>query len=232
MKPAPCEPSGLPRAVLFDWDNTLVDNWGCIHAALNAALTAHGLAPWTYEETRARVRRSLRDSFPELFGARWQEARDIFYAHFEANHLEHLRPLPGAEALLQALARKGIYLAVVSNKTGRFLRAEAAALGWSGYFGALVGAGDAEADKPAPAPVHLALRPSGLVPGREVWFIGDADVDMQCARAAKCVPVLVGSACTHEMTVAPAHQFENCLALCSLVRRLGDTISLGAMSGS
>ncbi|WP_256380080.1 hypothetical protein [Azospirillum sp. TSH58] len=25
----------LPRAVLYDWDNTLVDNWGTVRAALN-----------------------------------------------------------------------------------------------------------------------------------------------------------------------------------------------------
>ena len=47
--------------------------------------------------------------------------------------------------LLQALSDSGVYLGVVSNKTGRFLRAELAALGWDHYFGKLVGAGDAAA---------------------------------------------------------------------------------------
>ena len=26
---------GRPRAILFDWDNTLVDSWATIHEALN-----------------------------------------------------------------------------------------------------------------------------------------------------------------------------------------------------
>jgi hypothetical protein len=69
-----------PRAILFDWDNTLVDAWGTIQLALNAALTAMGQSAWTMEETRVRVRASLRDSFPRMFGDRWPEARDIFYA--------------------------------------------------------------------------------------------------------------------------------------------------------
>jgi hypothetical protein len=30
--------------------------------------------------------------------------------------------------------------------------------------------------------------------GREVWFVGDNDVDMACARAAGCFAVLVGAA--------------------------------------
>ena len=32
----------MPRAVLFDWDNTLVDNWATITEALNAARAAGG----------------------------------------------------------------------------------------------------------------------------------------------------------------------------------------------
>ena len=36
-----------PRAILFDWDNTLVDSWATIHEALNfvmAAMEAHLVA--------------------------------------------------------------------------------------------------------------------------------------------------------------------------------------------
>jgi phosphoglycolate phosphatase len=71
-----------PRAVLFDWDNTLVDNWATITEAFNATLTAMGHRPWTIEETRARVRASLRDSFPKLFGERWEEAKRIYIDTF------------------------------------------------------------------------------------------------------------------------------------------------------
>lgn len=122
----------LPRAVLYDWDNTLVDNWGTVRAALNHALVTFGHPAWTEDEARERIKQSLRDSFPRIFGERWTDARDLFYAYFEAHHLEHLRPLPGAESLLRGFAERGIYQAVVSNKTGRFLRAEADALGWTG----------------------------------------------------------------------------------------------------
>jgi phosphoglycolate phosphatase len=181
-----------PRAILFDWDNTLVDNWLAIHDALNATLVAMGHVPWTVEETRDRLRKSLRDSFPEMFGARWEEARDIFYTRFEELHIERLRPLEGASAALERLAASGrFYLAVVSNKTGPYLRAEAAALGWDRHFGRLVGATDAAADKPASDPVHMALAGSGIAPGADVWFVGDGAIDVQCALAAGLVPVLL-----------------------------------------
>ena len=181
-----------PRALLFDWDNTLADNWSAIGAALNAALLAMGQAPWSEAEIRLRVRVSLRESFPEMFGARWLQARWIFYDRFHAHHLDHLSALPGAGEALHTLARAGFYLGVVSNKRGDLLRREAAHLGWRDLFGRVIGAGDAPADKPAPDPAVLALEPSGIAPGREVWLVGDSGVDMACARAAGCVPVLIG----------------------------------------
>lgn len=180
-----------PRAVVFDWDNTLIDSWDCIRIATNATLRHMGHREWTLEETRARVAKSLRDSFPVLFGDRWEEARDHFYATFRAIHLDHLRPLPCSAEMLAELCGHGLWLAVVSNKNGAFLRREAEQLGWSRYFGRLVGATDAVADKPSPAPVALALEGSGIAPGPDVWFVGDAAIDMECALNAGCTPLLV-----------------------------------------
>jgi phosphoglycolate phosphatase len=182
-----------PRAIIFDWDNTLVDSWATIHDALNFLMVAMERPLWTIDETRERVRLSLRDAFPAIFGERWEEARQIYMERFRAIHLERLTPLPRREAMLRALAADGHYLAIVSNKTGSVLRGEAAHLGWSELFGAIIGAGDAHTDKPHGAPVELALRPSGIAPGPDVWFVGDTAVDMECALASGCVPVLLGS---------------------------------------
>ncbi len=180
-----------PRALLFDWDDTLVDNWPTIHAALNATLAAMGRPTWSFEETLGRVRQSTRDGFPRMFGARWQEAQKIFYQAFARDHLRTLKALPDAEATLKRLSDAGLYLAVVSNKHGDFLRREADHLGWSGYFSRLVGAGDAAADKPAVDAVAMALDGSGLDRGPQVWFVGDADIDMECARNAGLTAVLL-----------------------------------------
>jgi len=224
-------PGSLPRAVLFDWDNTLIDNWGCIHAALNAALVAMGQDPWSYQETLVRVRHSLRDSFPRMFGPRWPEAREIFYNHYAGHHLTGVEALPGAAELLARLNALGIYVAVVSNKTGRFLRAEVALLGWEAWFGQLIGAGDAEADKPAEAPVALALTPAGLVPGHfkpeHVWFVGDAAIDMECAHRTGCWPVLVGPGHDEALNkYPPALHIPDCTAFSELLARICDTIPL------
>jgi len=183
-----------PRAILFDWDNTLVDSWATINEAQNFLMRAMGRPEWTIAETRERTRQSLRDAFPHYFGERWEEARDIYLERFRAIHLERLRALPGREGMLHALAGEGFFLGVVSNKTGELLRREVARLGWSALFGSIIGAGDAPADKPAREPVQLALAPSGVAAGAEVWFVGDTAIDMQCAYNAGCIPVLLGEA--------------------------------------
>lgn len=185
--------SGRPAAVLFDWDGTLVDGWPAIHECMNRVLAAMGRGRWSFEETLERSRRSLRDSFPELFGGRWEEARDLFYSEYRALHLERLRAVDGAAPLIGALHGLGVRLGVVSNKSGRHLRAEAGHLGWDGFFGGrLVGAGDAERDKPAADPALLALEGTGVAPSRAVWFVGDTWVDVACGRAAGCHTALVG----------------------------------------
>jgi phosphoglycolate phosphatase len=181
-----------PHALLWDWDNTLVDAWAGVQAGMNAALRAFDMPEWSVQEVRARARLSLRESFPALFGAEWEKARDLFYAEVRVRHLEFITPLAGvAEAMTAGAAWPQ---GVVSNKQGPILRREAEHLGWSPRFGVLLGAGDAVADKPSPAPVLLALEKLGVAPGPEVWFIGDTGVDMQAARAAGCSAVLLGDA--------------------------------------
>ena len=212
-----------PKAVIFDWDNTLIDSWLCIQAAMNATLRHMGHPEWDMEETKARVALSMRDSFPALFGDRWTEARDVFYASFAAIHIDYLRPLPGAMEMLQALRKRGVALSVVSNKNGRFLRAESQHLGWDGYFSRLVGAADAHEDKPSSAPVILALEQTGVAPGKDVWFVGDALVDMACAHNSGCTPILL----RHEPVRAgefdehpPHRRLSNCEELSQLVCEL------------
>lgn len=179
-----------PAAVLFDWDNTLVDNWAAIARALNAARGAFGHSELGEAAVRGLVRHSMRNSFPAMFGEAWTEARDIFYGSFRANHLQMLKPLPGAAEMLRRLNGLGLYVGIVSNKNGDYLRKEIGHLAWSGHFRRAVGAGDAVEDKPAVAAVDLALSGSGIGRSDAVWFVGDAAVDMECAIRAGCTPVL------------------------------------------
>lgn len=184
-------PTRPPVAVILDWDNTLIDSWTVIREALNHTLVTYGLEPWSLEETRQRVQKSMKDSFPGLFGDQWEEAGKVFYDRFEALHTEHLTPLPGAESLLAMLHERGVHIGIVSNKKGPLLRRESEILGWNRFLAQVIGAGDAPEDKPAPHPVDLAMVGSGIDDRAAVWFAGDSEVDLLCARNARCIPILV-----------------------------------------
>lgn len=216
----------LPRAVVFDWDNTLVDSWHVIHASLHDTFTALDMTPWTLAETKSWVRRSMRDSFPELFGERSRAAQRLFYDSYEDRHLRDLRLLPGARETLADLANADVYLAVVSSKNGTFVRAEAAHLGLDGYFARLVGAMDSEHDKPAREAIELALADSDVAPGPDVWYVGDTGIDVVCARNAGCRAVLIaeGEARDGDKVYEADQQVKDHAAFRGFIRGLGGPI--------
>jgi UDP-N-acetylmuramoyl-L-alanyl-D-glutamate--2,6-diaminopimelate ligase len=185
-------PESCPRAILFDWDNTLVDSWDTIHQSLHDTFVTMGRTPWTMEEVRVKSRLSLRDAFPAIFGDQCEEASNLYRNAFASRHLEWLKALPQAEETLKRIQDAGIFCAVVSNKTGGFLRKEVAALGWDRYFSALVGATDAARDKPAAEPALMALAVGGLPPSPAVWLVGDSVTDLECAQNAGLTAILYG----------------------------------------
>ena len=190
-----------PKAVLFDWDGTLIDNWDAILAAINEALAAFSKPTWSRDEAMQRISASQRDSFPILFGDDWKRAQGIFYDGFERHHLEVMQVLDGAEELLTVGA--ALPMGLVSNKAGMYLRKEVTHLGWNPRFRSVVGATDAVADKPDPAPVHMALTPIGIVAGPHVWFVGDSSTDMATARASGCTAILVQHAAANPSPLPP-----------------------------
>lgn len=181
----------IPSAIIYDWDNTLADTWPVIVGAINATLKEMGHAEWSDSEARARIRKSLRDSFPELFGNEWTKARDIFYAYIKDNHLSALLPLEGADNLTKYCHQKDVPQFILSNKTQSLLSEEVAHLGWQDRFIKIVGADTAEHDKPHPAAISYTLNGSGLTPSKDIWFVGDTSIDMECAHLSHLLPVAV-----------------------------------------
>ena len=181
-----------PKAILFDWDGTLVDTHPALAAAMNVALEAFGKEPWSYEQWSTWLGRSARDAFPRVFGEDWEKARTIYLDAYGEQHLERLSPIDGAIDLLQSLSELPLYLGVVSNKSGPFLRKEVKHLQWGDYFAHLIGAGDSTRDKPAPDPVHDVLAYGDHSTGSDIWFVGDNDVDVLCGKSAECSTILIG----------------------------------------
>lgn len=212
-----------PSAILFDWDNTLVDTWPVIHDAMAHVLEAFDMAPWTMDEIKTRVRKSMRDSFPELFGDDWEKAGEIFLKRFQVIHKDRLTVIEGVVELLETLRDLDIPLGIVSNKTGAFLREEISHLGWEDFFNAAVGAADAERDKPDPIVIDHALKGTGVQPSSAVWVVGDSNIDLECAHNAGCTPVLLREKAPGEQefgNYGPKEYFPTCYSFCNFVQNL------------
>lgn len=220
-----------PAILLWDWDNTLVDAWAGVTIAINAAFDAFGMPHWSIEDTRQRARISMRESFPVIFGAEWKRARQVFQDTMAAQHLQHVHPMAGALDALRAGAAWP--QAVVSNKSTRYLRAEIAHLGWSDLFSAIVGAGEAHADKPDPAPIHLALARLNAAASPATWYLGDTASDMVAAKAARVTAVLVGDA-AHDGGIAnagPDLHFASAFAVAAKLGMLASGFSAATVIG-
>ena len=182
-----------PKAVIFDWDNTLVDTWPLIQTAIDKTMVDMGQQPWGLEKVRDTVHKSMRESFPEIFGDDWQRAGEIYKTTYRSIHFEKIQLLPGALELINKLEEQGVLQFIVSNKIGATLRKEAAKIGIDKKFFAIVGANDAYADKPHKDPVELALLGSDLDPKKdEIWFVGDTIADVECAYNCGCTPIIYG----------------------------------------
>jgi phosphoglycolate phosphatase len=148
---------------------------------------------WSLEKVKTDIHKSMRESFPPLFGDRWQEAGEIYKNSYRSQHLEKLEFLPGAIELINFLHQKEVLLFVISNKMGDTLRLEVSSLNLDGKFLSLIGSGDAIMDKPHKAPVDLALQGSGIDAEKDlIWFVGDTITDVECAINSSCQPILYG----------------------------------------
>lgn len=210
----------LPQAVIFDWDSTLVDNWDTITLAMNTALRQFSLPEWSREKMIANSKLSARNSFPTLFGENAKEAQDTFHAYYTKHHLRNLKVLEGAHALLDFLSNHGVRQAVCSNKKGETVRREVKHLGWAKYFVSVVGANDAEKDKPDPAPVRLILQAGHMQAGPHIWFVGDMPTDMQCARRAGCAAIGITDESAKNPAYRPDIQYPDVQALLTEMRQL------------
>ncbi len=122
-------------------------------------------------------------------------------------------PLEGGAQVLEALHAKGVKMGIVSNKRADLIAKEVANFKWGHYFSVIIGAGDAEADKPSSAPLLMALKQADIDhKAQTVWYIGDTENDLACANEAGCHSLfLTGDVRTQELIerYAPLYSFEN-----------------------
>jgi phosphoglycolate phosphatase len=189
------------RIVGFDLDGTLLDSLGDLGHAVNHALSLEGRRTVPIGEVRGFVgggaRKLLANALLATGGpvddARFEDLHDALLGFYEANIAVETRLFPGGEAMLDALAARGVKIAVVTNKLERFAVKIFAELGLSQRFYTVIGGdtlGPGRA-KPKPDLIQLMLERGGE--GRAA-YVGDTTYDTRAAAAAglPCVAVRFG----------------------------------------
>ena len=178
------------RAVLFDWDGTLLDSYRADTQAYLEMFHALGIG-WDLDDLARhyspdwhRVYRAAR-----LPKDRWGEA-DRLWLQFYRRHRPGL--LPGARRVLRMLHRR-MTLALVTSGDRTRVMPQLRRLHLASLFAVRVCGQDTKLRKPHPAPLELALRRLGLRPAVCV-YVGDSPDDMEMAHRAGVRAVAVRSA--------------------------------------
>ncbi len=180
----------------FDLDGTLIDTSGDLAAAVNHAITAIGrpaypaeaIRPFVGKGARVMLERALTalgDCTPELV----EDRLPVLLDYYQQNLAIHSIPYPGCIAALDALAARGIRLAICTNKAERFAVPLMQQLGLADRFAAIIGGDTVGIAKPDPAPIHAMIERSG---GGRCAFVGDTINDIAGARNAGIASIAVG----------------------------------------
>jgi len=173
-------PAAAIRAVVFDWDGTLLDSYHADATAYQEMFRALGIN-WGITE----LEKHYSPNWHRVYRAagiprrRWAEADRLWRGAYE-----HLRPalMLGTRRVLRRLAHHYVLGLVTSGNRAR-VRGQLHKFGFAQVFRVAVFAEDARQKKPHPAPMQRALARLRLKP-KECVYVGDSPEDMEMARRA------------------------------------------------
>jgi len=199
--------SRMIQLAVFDLDGTLVDSQKDLANAANALVTELGGRPLRDEEVAAMVgegagvlvRRVLTAA---RLDAGTPAALPRFLALYDERLVEHTRPYPGIQDLLEEL-RTQMPLAVLTNKPQTATQRLLTALQLSRHFAHVVGGDTSFGRKPDPAGLLGLCAAAGIAPSEAV-LVGDSAIDLETARRGGVPCVLVRYGFGFRFDTAPA----------------------------
>ena len=177
----------MKHAVIFDLDGTLLNTLGDLRAATNHALEVRGLPPHSMEEIRQFIGNGIRllicrampEGTPE---AEIDAALDDFKAYYAAHIHDRTVPYDGIPQLLTALKKRGIQVAVLSNKIDSASQ-QLIEYFFPGKTDVVFGEHVGVPRKPDPTSCRMVMQQLDVQP-EQVLYVGDSGTDMQTAKNA------------------------------------------------
>ncbi|TDP63008.1 phosphoglycolate phosphatase [Roseateles toxinivorans] len=176
------------RAVLFDLDGTLVDSAPDLAGAANQMRSIRGLADLPYAQLRPMVGTGARGMLGVALGVTpaapdYEALKHEFLDLYESRMLQETRVFESVMGLLDALQRRSLPWAIVTNKAERFALPLTQALGLQRGAAAVIGGDTTPHAKPHPAPLLEAARRAGVA-AEHCIYVGDDERDILAGRAA------------------------------------------------
>ncbi len=187
----------MKKLIIFDLDGTLFDTTRSMVACGNEALEKLGL-PLLSAKDYARFSGAGVEGYVhailEAAGDKEHKNAQIFWQYYtsknEADQMDLITPYKGITELLSSLKKKGITLAVLSNKNEEACVPIVHAVFGKEVFDVIWG--DKEGFCPKPDPKNVfALMDLFSVKGEECLYVGDTQVDMKTGKNAKIDTVAV-----------------------------------------
>ena len=180
------------RAAVFDLDGTLLNTLADLADSGNELLAAYGLPPHTEQEYRYFVgngsRKLMERILPGDSPERIDEALSRYKAIYERRLTAKSKPYDGILEMLAALRKRGVKLAVCTNKHLSAAETLIQMCFPAHLFDAFEGDRPGVPRKPDPAHVRILLDKLGVAP-EETVYLGDSGVDMQTAGNAGVLAV-------------------------------------------
>jgi len=187
--------SGLIKGVLFDLDGTLLDTALDMTEALNALRAQEGLGALSNETVRCQVSHGghalVRLGFGTLPPEEHEVMRTRLLSIYRQQLAKHTQLFEGGDEMLTEIERRGLSWGIVTNKPGWLTDPLLVEVNLHKRARAVV-SGDTLAErKPHPMPLLHAAATMGVDPAHCV-YVGDAERDMQAAKAAGMYALVAG----------------------------------------
>jgi len=183
------------KAVLFDLDGTLLDTARDFDDALNRLRAEENLPAIPFETIRAQVSHGGHALVRLGFGTLEPDAHEAMRMRllniYRQQLSKHTRLFAGGEEMLEALEQRGLAWGIVTNKPGWLTDPLLAELKLDARARAVVSGDTLPERKPHPLPLMHAAASMGVAPG-ECVYVGDAERDMQAAKAAGMFALIAG----------------------------------------
>ena len=173
------------KAIVFDWDGTLMDSITKIVETMQSSAKHHGYPVPDYDQAKDVIGISLLPALKQLFNIHDEiaamELLHTYKEHFK-EHTQTDSPLfSGAVELLETLKQRGYLLAVATGKGRQGLNSNWHHSNTEHFFTASKTADDAQS-KPSPDMLQQILSELDLS-ADQVLMVGDTTYDMAMAEA-------------------------------------------------